>query len=142
VTVGRVNGAVLLLAGLLLGACTSGGGTGPRPGVTSAGTGAASTTASAAGHHVQITITTPSTKTLDIRYGIGAGDNQHVTDATSPWTVKKDTPAHVATIGVAATVDGNPLPVTCVVIFDGRVVDQHTGAGAVGCQYVPPLSGG
>jgi hypothetical protein len=107
-------------------------------------TGSASPTASAAGHHVQIIVTTPSTKTLDIAYSIGAGrDNfHHVTDAKSPWTVKQDTPAHVALIDLGTSVDGNPLPVTCIVIFDGKVVDQQTGSGATGCHYDPPESAG
>jgi hypothetical protein len=133
----------LLLAPALLGACTStGDGTGPQPSPAPVATGPASPTASAAGHHVEIIVTTPSTKTLDIDYGIGAGDDHKVTGVTSPWTLRQDTPAHVATMGVAAVVDGNPLPVTCVLVFDGKVVDQHTDSGAAGCQYVPPVSAG
>jgi ABC-type Fe3+-hydroxamate transport system substrate-binding protein len=136
-------GTVLLLATALLGACTStGSGTSTQPSAAPVGVAPASPTASAAGHHVQMVVTTPSTKTLDIAYGIGAGDLHKVSGVTSPWTVQQDTPAHVALFGVAATVDGNPLPVTCVLVFDGKVVHQHTDSGAVGCQYVPPVSAG
>jgi hypothetical protein len=135
----------LLLAPALLGACTStGDGTGPQPSPAPVATGPASPTASAAGHHVEIIVTTPSTEALDISYGIGAGpaNFHHVTGVTSPWTVKQDTPAYVALIDLGAAVDGNPLPVTCVLVFDGKVVDQNTGSGAIGCHYVPPVSAG
>ncbi len=133
----------LLLISTVLAACTStSGGRGPSatPAPHADRPASGTPNPSPAGHHVEIIVTTASTKTLDITYGVGATDGHDLKNVASPWSLKQDTPADLAVFGVAATVDGNPLPVTCVLILDGKVVDQHTDAGAVGCQYTLPLS--